>query len=141
MNNTTKQIKQTKSTWDPWSVRPTETFAQAMATAASKAGASTAGLHIMEVTVDRTWGHLSGFAFVGPAELVERAAKFCAAYHSHTRMPGTYAAQNASMDRGVMTVYVDVKTLQAAGIKTTYQQGNEALTARVVSTVYYAGAE
>jgi hypothetical protein len=116
-------------------------FQDTLKRAAERCGIPTDGLSVIDVTVDHTWGLLVGYAFVGPEALVDRAAKFCVAYHSHDRMPGTYAAQNATMDRGVRTVYVDVKTLHSLGMETQYQQGNAPLTARVVSTTYYAGAE
>lgn len=117
-------------------------FQDVLKRAAAKCGIATDQLTVLgPIDIDRTWGDLVGYAFLGPDALVDRAAKFCLAYHSHARMPGTYAAQNAAMDRGVRTVQVDVKTLHSLGIETQYQQGSAPLAARVVSTTYYAGAE
>lgn len=116
-------------------------FQDTLKRAAEKHGCNIEGLHVIDVTVDNTWGDLVGYAFVGPDDAVERAAQYCLKFHSYERRPGSYRAQNACIDRGVRTVYVGVDILHSLGIETQYQQGNAPLTARVVSTVYYAGAE
>lgn len=119
----------------------TATFEANIQKAAARMGCDLSSLKVISVTIDRTWGDLCGYAFIGPEPLVERAAQYCLRFHSSVRRPGSYGAQNSAMDRGVRAVYVDVKTLQSHGIETKYQQGQEPITARVVSTVYYPCAE
>jgi hypothetical protein len=108
---------------------------------AARAGCDVSQLQTLPVCLDNTWGHLCGFAFFGPAELVERAAQFGLRWHRKETGSGNYNAQYSVMDRGVRDVWITVDEARALGFSPENQYGQHKVTARCISTVYYPDAD